>query len=198
MSTRKGNIIRLADLLDEAVVRIQKVISEKGTKLATSDAEVIGIGAVKYSYLMQDAIRDTVFDWDKTLSLEGHSGPYIQYAYVRARKILSKSGVILVPETDWSSFTNVLISPLDRALLLELSRLDAVALQVYTTSKPHHLANYTYSLAGVFSSFYVGTSGIVEEPDAELRAFRLSLVRETAERLQKSFKLLAIEMPEAM
>lgn len=90
------------------------------------------------------------------------------------------------------------ISPLDRALLLELSRLDAVALQVYTTSKPHHLASYAYSLASVFSSFYVGTPGIVEEPDAWLRAFRLALVRETAERLQKSFKLLAIEMPEAM
>ncbi len=70
MSTRKGNIIRLADLLDEAVVRIQKVIAEKGTVLASSDAESIGIGAVKYSYLMQDAIRDTVFDWDKALSLE--------------------------------------------------------------------------------------------------------------------------------
>jgi arginyl-tRNA synthetase len=91
MSTRKGNIVRLSDLLDEAVARIQAVIASKGVTLADSDAEAIGIGAVKYSYLMQDAERDIVFDWDKVLNLEGHSGPYIQYAFVRANKILERA-----------------------------------------------------------------------------------------------------------
>lgn len=91
MSTRKGNIIRLSDLLDESVVRVKNLIGEKGVELSSEDAEAIAIGAVKYSYLMQDGEKDVTFDWDKTLNLEGHSGPYIQYSYVRAKNILLKA-----------------------------------------------------------------------------------------------------------
>ncbi len=70
MSSRKGNIVRLADLLDEATERVTQIIKEKGSILSTSDAEAIAIGAVKYSLLMQDAERDITFDWDKALNLE--------------------------------------------------------------------------------------------------------------------------------
>lgn len=91
MSTRKGNIIRLQDLIDEGFDRTKAIIESKGVHLSDENLRSIAVGAIKYSYLMQDREKDIVFDWDKALSLEGHSGPYIQYAYVRAKNIIEKA-----------------------------------------------------------------------------------------------------------
>ncbi|MBI4975796.1 arginine--tRNA ligase, partial [Candidatus Peregrinibacteria bacterium] len=96
MSTRKGNVILLDMLLEEAILRAKKIIENKNSKLKnkTRVAEVVGIGAVKYNILSQNRTTDIVFDWDKILSLEGNSGPYLQYSYARAKSILRKAGKI--------------------------------------------------------------------------------------------------------
>jgi arginyl-tRNA synthetase len=92
MSTRKGTLIYLDKLIEEGFSRTKTIIEEKGQSLSDIDIEAISIGAIKYSYLAQDREKDVVFDWDKALSFEGNSGPYIQYSYVRAKNIVDKSG----------------------------------------------------------------------------------------------------------
>jgi arginyl-tRNA synthetase len=91
MSTRKWNIIRLDDLVNEGFLRTKKILEEKwrtwNNSLSENNIREIAVGAIKYSYLMQDRERNVTFDWDKALSFEGNSGPYIQYACVRAAKV---------------------------------------------------------------------------------------------------------------
>jgi arginyl-tRNA synthetase len=221
MSTRKWNIIRLDDLLDEWYARTEKILEEKWRtgekKLSKTDIREIAIGAIKYSYLMQDRERNITFDWDKALSFEGNSGPYIQYAFVRASKILSESGFrhpelaivstplvgedpesqkpeFFVPQNDGS----IKLSQSDKSLIQILSRFEWVVDTVAKTYKPHHLALYAYDLAVGFNSFYVHTPKILEESDENLKEFRLALVSRTAATLEKVFDLLAIRMPSEM
>lgn len=192
MSTRKWNIIRLDSLVEEWHVRVQKILEEKWRNLSESDIREIAIWAIKYSYLSQDRERDIIFTWDKALAFEGNSGPYIQYAYVRAKKILP---------WDFSkkSSTNVLeLSTHDKSLIQSLALFSDVVDTTAKTYKPHHIAIYTYNLAVIFNGFYVHTPKIVEEENTDLRDFRLALVHETAETLRKAFSLLGIEMPSEM
>lgn len=100
MSTRKWNIIRLEDLIQEWYVRTKNILKGKNRTLSLSDTEAIAISAIKYSYLSQDRERDITFDWDKALNFEGNSWPYIQYAYVRAKKILDEA----LKQNIWSTF----------------------------------------------------------------------------------------------
>lgn len=194
MSTRKGNIIRLQALIDEGISRVGTLLQEKGVHLEEQNVRAVAIGAIKYSYLMSDREKDIVFDWDKALSFEGHSGPYIQYAYVRAKNILEKS--------DWKpgQLTGVTseLSLYDRQLALLLSQKEEAIDRVTTTYKPHHLAIYAYDLATTFSSFYVHTPKLLEEQDAELKEIRLTLVNRTIETLREVFGILAIPLPDKM
>ena len=92
MSTRTGKIIRLEALLDEAETRAKKIILEKRQDIQGEElkklARIIGIGAIKYGYLSKSRLTNVVFDWDEFMTFEGNSGPYIQYAYVRAKSVL--------------------------------------------------------------------------------------------------------------
>lgn len=213
MSTRHGTVIFLEELIQQGNERTAAILREKwrtGDKsLSEKDIQAITVGAIKYSYLTQDREKDVTFDWDKALNFEGHSGPYIQYAYVRARKISESDGVshpelakdrenqkhgFFVPQND----TNLDISTYDKSLIQILSAYEWVIDTVAKTYKPHHLALYAYDVAVEFNSFYVHTPKILEEKNAELKAFRLALVAKTAEILKQSFELLAIEMPSEM
>lgn len=88
MSTRTGRIIPLNTLLVEGTKRVGSILEEKGRELPESDLQAITITAIKYSFLSQDRDRDWIFEWDRVLSFEGNSGPYVQYAYVRIQKML--------------------------------------------------------------------------------------------------------------
>ena len=201
MSTRKWNIIRLEDLLEEGIERTRKILEEKwriGEKALTEkDIQEIAIGAIKYSYLMQDRERNITFDWDKALSFEWHSGPYIQYAYVRAMKISElwmNSGTL----SEQFRVNNSELTIHDKSLIQILSRFEESVAMTAKTYKPHHIALYAYELAVGFNSFYVHTPKILEETDEWLKTLRLALVSKTADTLKKSFELLAIEMPSEM
>ncbi len=100
MSSRKGNIIRLEDLLEEGYIRTKTILESKWRTLAEKDIQEIAIWAIKYSYLMQDRERNITFDWDKALSFEGNSWPYIQYAYVRAMKIAKEAGIVIANDSE--------------------------------------------------------------------------------------------------
>ncbi len=144
---------------------------------------------------MQDREKDITFDWDKALNFEGHSGPYIQYAYVRATKVLAKAQEAGIK---WDTLADVETSEFDRLLLLKLARFEESVRAVTEKYKPHLLAIYAYELATTFSTFYVHTPKLLEESNEALRAFRLSLVEKTAETLKKAFEILAIDMPSEM
>lgn len=196
MSTRHGTVIFLEALIDEGKLRTQKILHDKwriGEKaLSLSDIDAVTVWAIKYSYLAQDREKDVTFDWDKALNFEGNSAPYIQYAYVRAKKI-SEQSVINSSESN-----NVALSVSDKSLIQTLARMDSIIENVAKTYKPHHLALYAYDLAVAFNSFYVHTPKILEEKDENLKNFRLSLVEKTAKQLQMAFELLAIKMPSEM
>jgi arginyl-tRNA synthetase len=192
MSSRKWNIIRLEDLLEEGYLRTQKILLEKTRNLQNSDVWEIAIWAIKYSYLMQDRERNIVFDWDKALNFEWNSGPYIQYAYVRAKKII-----------EWLSFDSSAshifeLSAYDKKLIQVLQEFESNIHTVAKTYKPHHLATYSYDLAVSFNSFYVHTPKILEESDTAIKNFRLTLISKTTDTLKKSFELLGIKMPTEM
>jgi arginyl-tRNA synthetase len=187
MSTRHGTVIFLEALIEEWNERTGKILEEKwrvGDKaLDPDDIQAITVGAIKYSYLAQDREKDVTFDWDKALNFEWNSGPYIQYAYVRAQKIVAECEIRKV----WN-----------KSLISILSRFESIVSTVAESYKPHHLALYAYDVAGVFNSFYVHTPKILEESDENLKHFRLSLVSETARVLKQSFFLLGIHMPTEM
>lgn len=132
------------------------------------------------------------FTWDKALNFEGNSGPYIQYAYVRAMKICEQSTL------SNSVSKNLVLSSNDKILIQTLARMESAIENTAKTYKPHHLAIYSYDLAVSFNSFYVNTPKILEEKDRDLRNFRLDLVQKTAQQLQMTFELLAIKMPSEM
>lgn len=196
MSTRHGTVIFLEVLIEEGKVRTAKILEEKWrtgeNSLSPENIEAITIGAIKYSYLTQDREKDVVFDWDKALNFEGHSGPYIQYAYVRAIKIVEGQSISEPVDED------VILSSHDKSLIQTLSRFEEAVANTAKTYKPHHIALYAYELAWVFNSFYVHTPKILEETDTGLKNLRLILVKNTAETLAKSFDLLAIAMPSEM
>ncbi len=215
MSTRHGTVIFLEALIDEGNERTGKILEEKwriGDKaLNPTDIQAITIWAIKYSYLAQDREKDVTFDWNKALSFEWNSGPYIQYAYVRGRKI-SEAGNIRHPE--WSDVSRkwegqidssqaqndeiLRLSAHDKSLIQILSRFDEIVDIVAKTYKPHHLALYSYDVAVIFNSFYVHTPKILEERDENLKQFRLALIENTTKILEKSFELLGIQMPSEM
>ena len=196
MSTRNGTVIFLEALINEGNARTAKILEEKGRigdkALKPKDIEAITIGAIKYSYLAQDREKDVTFDWDKALSFEGNSGPYIQYAYVRAKKILPDD---FSAEINSSGFK---LSIYDKELIQTLARIEQAIENTAKTYKPHHLALYCYDLAVNFNSFYVHTPKIIDEDDQDLKNFRLTLVGQTAKQLALGFDLLGIKMPSEM
>ena len=141
---------------------------------------------------MQDRERNVVFDWSKALSFEGNSGPYIQYAYVRAKKILPEGFV----HTDISSTIN--LSPYDKFLIQALRRMDTIVQETAEKYKPHILALYCYDLAVAFNSFYVHTPKILEESDENLKQFRLALCEQFMNQIRTGFELLGMKMPSEM
>lgn len=149
-----------------------------------------------------DREKDIIFDWDKALSFEGNSGPYIQYSYVRSKNIVEKAESPLTPLTkggnERSEWGDLNLSEYDRSCLRRLSFFDKAIEDSATKYKPHILAIYCYELAAEFNAFYVHTPKILEEQDIDLRNFRLALIAKVRDTLQKGFELLAIHMPEKM
>ncbi|PID84112.1 arginine--tRNA ligase [Candidatus Gracilibacteria bacterium] len=197
MSTRKGNIIRLDSLVEEGFVRVKKLLEEKGKSgedaLGETDIREIAIGAIKYAYLMQDRERNIVFTWDKALNFEGNSGPYIQYAYVRGKKMIESE-----TETKEIDTSQIELSPYDIALLQKIEEMPQAIEKAFSQYKPHHIASYTYELANVFNGFYVHTPKIKDEKNNSLKSLRIRLIRQATQNLRTCFDLLAIKMPNKM
>lgn len=184
MSTRRGEFIKLEDLLNRAV--------EKAGKIDKKSAEKVGIGAVKYFDLSHERQSDIIFDWDKVLNLKGNSAPYIQYTYTRLRSVMKKAGWRLRRKID----INLLKTEVERKVIRQLIYFpDAVALAAETYS-PNHLADYLYKLANDFNAFYE-TSPVISAPKP-LAESRLALTAAGSIVLRQGLKLLGIGTLEEM
>ena len=195
MSTREGNIIKLEDLLNEAISRALKVIEEKNPELENKEevAKKVGIGAVIFNDLSNNRIKDEVFDWDVMLNFQGETGPYIQYIYVRTKSVLEKAGYI-------PNFEDIDVSVLNDEQSVEtiktIYNFEDVLKQVTDKNEPSILSRYLIDLAQNFSSFYNANKIITD--DKKLQDARLYLTYAVGTILKSGASLLGIEMPDRM
>jgi arginyl-tRNA synthetase len=195
MKTRSGENVALSDLLEEAVQRARKIIEEKNPDLTEPEkidiAQKVGIGSVKYYDLSQYRMTDYIFSWDRMLSFQGNTAPYLQNAYVRIRSIFRKAGEEFVPPENIT-----LLAPEERSLGLKLSQFAEVVPAVLNDFRPNLLANYLYELANSFHSFYEACPVLKSEEPA--RGSRLALCELTGRVLAKGLELLGIKVPDRM
>jgi len=195
MKTRSGENVPLRDLLEEACKRARKIIEEKNPGLSedakTDIAQKIGIGAVKYADLSQYRMTDYVFSWDKMLSLQGNTAPYLQNAYVRIRSIFRKAGES-APKVDKLA----LADSAEINLAKRLCQFAEVVPQVLNDFRPNILANYLFEVANSFHTFYEACPVLKSEEPA--RSSRLALCDLTARVLKHGLGLLGIKVPEKM
>jgi arginyl-tRNA synthetase len=209
MKTRSGENVPLRDLLEQACNRARKIVEEKNPDLSddekTDIAQKIGIGAVKYADLSQYRMTDYVFSWDKMLSLQGNTAPYLQNAYVRIRSIFRKAGesdvatpLRGVEETGRRPVATALIlaDPAEINLAKRLSQFAETVPQVLNDFRPNILANYLFEVANSFHTFYEACPVLKSEEPA--RSSRLSLCDLTGQVLQRGLELLGIKVPERM
>lgn len=197
MKSRSGAPILLNDLLDEAVERAMRIVEEKNPHLTPGEkqdiAETVGVGAVRYADLMQNRTGDYVFSWNKLLSLEGNTAPYLLYAVARIKSIFRKMGV---PEDTPLPHATPPETEAEIGLARKLTAFSYALDQALSDLKPHHLCTYLYELAGAFSTFYNADKVNVDEPGPRQR--RLMLCQRTSLVLQTGLHLLGIRPLEKM
>ncbi len=188
MSTRKGRVIFLEDVLKKAIDLAGKEMRERGT-YNEEDARKIGVGAVNYAILKVEPEKNITFEWSRILSFEGDTGPYLQYSAVRARKILEKAG-------EWRFRAVENVNDEEWKMVKLMARFPEVLEEVVQKDRPHMLARYAYDLARTFHSFY--DHNPVLKSEEPTRSFRLSIVKAFHTVLTRSLNLLLIEEPERM
>ncbi len=197
LKTKSGENIKLKDLLEEARERTYQLVSEKSAELPEDErrriAEVVGVGAVQYADLSQNRSSDYLFSWDKMISLEGNTAPYLLYAVARQYSIFRKAG--LDPAAPLPAAT-VFETPTELALARKLVALPAALQQATGALRPHFLCTYLYELAGVFSTFYNADMVVVDDPG--VRARRLMLCARTLVWLETGLHLLGLRTLQRM
>jgi arginyl-tRNA synthetase len=196
LSTRRGNMVYLETLLDEAHRRARALIDASETDASDAErdeiAEAVGLGAVIYNDLHQGTRRNITLDWDRMLALEGNSAPYIQYMYARCRSILRRAGDA-VPDFDPA----VLTHPSEQALIKQLAKLPQAVREAGAELAPQTVAGWCYETARALAAFYRDCHVLNAETDS-LRDARLAVVAATAQSLRNGLGLLGINAPERL
>jgi len=196
MSARRGRLVLFKDVADEAVRRVLNEIAQKNPDLPESQrAEIaaqIGLGAMAFAMLSVDNNKDIVFEMDAALNFDGHTGPYIQNAHVRANSIIKKAGGL--PEN--AHFEYALTSH-EINLIDLITRFPQIVQQAANEYRPLLIASYAYDLANNFHSFYHAAPVLQAESEA-VRQARLRIVAATRQTLANALRLLAIRAPEVM
>jgi arginyl-tRNA synthetase len=197
LRSRTGEPVKFVDLLDEAVERAKAAIDERTSDLDDDEraavARMIGIGAVKYADLSTDRVKDYVFEWDRMLSFDGNTAPYLQYAHARICSLFRRG------EVERASVRGDAITidaPQERALALRLLAYPTAIDATLDTYSPHRLCNYLYELSTDFTAFYEHCP--VLKADEAMRKSRLALADLTARVLAHGLGLLGIDVPERM
>jgi len=196
MSGRRGRYVTFDEVMDEAVQRAYDEVSKRSPRLSEDSkrriSETVGVGAVKYVLVETDPMKPVVFTWDKVLDFERNSGPYIQYSYARACSILRKAG----KETERADLA-LLKEPLERDLVLMVSRFPEIFIDVAENLKPHAIADFANALADKFNTFYAAFP-VIKAETQELSEARLMLVDAVRITLRNALNLIGIEAPQSM
>ena len=195
MSTREGNIIKLEELLNEAIERAEKIIEEKNPELEDKKetAKKVGVGAVIFNDLSNSRVKDEIFEWDKILNFQGETGPYIQYTYVRTKSVLEKAGKL--PELKDIKL-DVLNDIYSQTIIKLIYNFQDILVQVTRKEEPSILSRYLIDLAKAFSSFYNENKIIVEDKD--IQNARVYLTYAVNQALKNGVELLGMQMPNKM
>jgi len=197
MKTRSGENVELGGLLTEAVDRALSVVAEKNPAMPVAEQEevarIIGLGAVKYADLMQHRLTDYVFSWEKMLSFQGNTAPYLQNAYVRIRSVFRKAEA---EGMSTEAAPIVINDPAERALSLHILKFGEVLHTVLEDQRPNLLCLYLYELSDRFHSFYEACP--ILKSEGKMRSSRLALAGVTAKVLKTGLGLLGIGVPERM
>lgn len=193
LSTRKGNIIKLEELLDEAHTRAYNIVNEKNSSLSEEEkqniAEIVGTSSVKYADLSQNKQSDIMFEWDKILSFEGNTAPYLLYTYARIQSILRK---VEEQGFDLKDIELNLTNNFERNLANHLLNLPISVLKSAETFKPNLIADYLYELSKKLNTFY-NNCPILNQEENILKT-RALLIKKTGEVLKEGLALLGISV----
>jgi arginyl-tRNA synthetase len=193
MSTRKGNVIRLIDLLDEAVRRAKAIVEQKSPNLPEAEkdliAEAVGTGAVRYADLSQNPQTNVTFEWDRMLSMDGNTAPYLLYSHARCTTLLAKAGE--TPDLNAIKLQH----PLERELALSLLRYPEAVAQALKTYRPNALCDHLFDMANRVNRFYHDLPVI---QGGEARASRLALVEASRITLRHGLNLIGLSVLDRM
>ncbi|MCI7680908.1 arginine--tRNA ligase [Fusobacterium necrophorum subsp. funduliforme] len=197
-STRKGNVIRLEELLDEGKRRAYEIVQEKNPSLPEEEkqhiAEVVGVGAIKYADLSQNRQSPIIFEWDKILSFEGNTAPYLQYSYARVQSILDKAKKLGKEATE--DVVLVLQDKYERSLANYMTIFPSSVLKAAETCKPNLIADYLYDLSKKLNSFYNNCPILNQEE--EILKSRAYLAKQAGEVIKQGLNLLGIQTLDRM
>lgn len=196
MSKRRARYISLDEIISQSISRVQEKISSRQEPLSERDrAEIsrtVGLGAIRYAMLSTSSVKTITFTWDRVLSLERNSAPFINYAYTRAGGILSKAGEVQ-EDPDYGALTD----PLERLLILQTGKFPMIFTESADRLKPEQIASYANMLAEKFHEYYEKVNVLRADTPA-LKAARLMLVRALRAVLANSMSVLGIDLSERM
>ena len=199
MKSREGTVVDADDLMELMVSDARRVSDEAGKNADMTEEEkqeiarIVGMGALKYFILKVDARKNMLFNPEESIDFNGNTGPFIQYTHARIRSILRKAANTSMP----SLSSTPSLADKEVELIQKMSEYGAAVEQAGKDYSPSGIANYCYELTKVFNQFYHDYS-ILNEPDADKKAFRLVLARNVAKILKNGMNLLGIEVPERM
>ncbi|PIS09060.1 arginine--tRNA ligase [Candidatus Beckwithbacteria bacterium CG10_big_fil_rev_8_21_14_0_10_34_10] len=195
MSSRLGNVVTGEWLLDEAKKRLKKEFPETKKEIL----EMIGTGSVKYSFLKVGSATDLAFDIDESISLQGNSGPYLQYTYARCLSVLNKAGIDIKTKSDSLGFRekDLVLNQEELGLLRTFLNFSQVVLRAGQEYSPNLIANFLYDFSKNYNAFY-NKHRILKEKDKDKRIFRLALTKITGVIIKKGLYLLGIKAPQKM
>ena len=194
MSTRKGQVVFLEDVLNKAIDKTKSIMEERGAKIEDIEetAKIVGIGAVKFQELYNNRIKDYVFDWDEVLNFDGETGPYVQYTYARAKSVLRKAGLETFETLDFKNIN----TDEEFALVKSLAEFGNVVTKACEKYEPSLLTRHLTEIAKAFNKFYNASQIMVDDED--IKNERLALTYATSIVIKSGLNLLGIKTVEKM
>lgn len=193
MSTRKGNFVKVEDLLNESILKVKEILKDRDIENKEEVAKQVGIGAVIFDDLKESRIKEQVFDLNQALNFNGETGPYIQYITVRTASVLSKAGYIPnARDIDYSKLTD----ESSMEVIKKISDFEEIIVSAMEKNEPSFISRYAIELAESYSSFYNNNKVICD--DKALQDARLYLTYMTKITLTNALYLLGIKVPDKM